>query len=360
MSFVIADRVKESTETTGTGPLTLSAAMAGFQRFSAVCSVGDRCFYALHAVDVSGASTGDWECGVGTYSATNVLTRTEVMSSSNAGSVVNLAAGVKHVYLSVIANQVRDLGEALTANRNYYVRKDGSDSNTGLTDTAGGAFLTIGRAVEVVYAIKSWSYYQIRIHVRTGVYAESVYLPPLPNGATAYLQGDRITLSNVVISATDGNAIEITSEPYNWLVEGFTVQTTNSGFGLVCSSGVSNVGYLRFGACASGHISVTKRSYLAMFGDIAVSGAAPTHVDINLNSQFVAYACAYVVTGVPVFSASFARLTDLSLAKFDETTFTGSATGKRYDVSGCSFLNTGGATLPGSVAGTTATGGQVA
>lgn len=99
MTLQIADRIKETTTTTGTGPLTLAGAITGYRAFSSACAVNDLCYYALQAVDASGIPTGDWEVGVGAYSATNTLTRIGVLSSSNAGALVNLAAGTKHVWM---------------------------------------------------------------------------------------------------------------------------------------------------------------------------------------------------------------------------------------------------------------------
>lgn len=103
MAQQIADRVKETTTTTGTGALTLGGAMVGFRAFSAVLANADTCYYALQAVDSSGAPTGDWEVGLGTYTASgNTLARTTLLSSST-GAFVNLAAGTKQVWLDVPA-----------------------------------------------------------------------------------------------------------------------------------------------------------------------------------------------------------------------------------------------------------------
>lgn len=103
MALVIKDRVKETTTTTGTGNLTLAGAMTGFRAFSSVCSTNDTAYYTIQAVDGTGAPTGDWEVGLGTYSASNTLTRTTVLASSNSGSAVNLAAGTKQVWIDIAA-----------------------------------------------------------------------------------------------------------------------------------------------------------------------------------------------------------------------------------------------------------------
>jgi len=95
MALVLKDRVKETTTTTGTGTVTLAGAAAGFQSFAAVGN-GNQTFYAI--VD---SVSGDWEVGVGTYTSSGTtLSRTTVVSSSNAGSLVNFGAGSKDVFVT--------------------------------------------------------------------------------------------------------------------------------------------------------------------------------------------------------------------------------------------------------------------
>jgi len=95
MALVLKDRVKETTTTTGTGTVTLAGAAAGFQSFAAVGD-GNQTFYAI--VD---SASGAWEVGVGTYTSSGTtLSRTTVVSSSNAGSLVNFGAGSKDVFVT--------------------------------------------------------------------------------------------------------------------------------------------------------------------------------------------------------------------------------------------------------------------
>src|SRR4051812_11843844 len=104
--LVIADRVKETTTTTGAGALALGGAMTGFRAFSSVCSVSDTVFYAIQLVDANGAPANEWEVGLGTYSGANTLTRTTPQASSNGGAAVNFSVGTKQVWLDLSAAQV--------------------------------------------------------------------------------------------------------------------------------------------------------------------------------------------------------------------------------------------------------------
>ena len=95
MAFVLADRVKETTTTTGTGTVTLLGATTGFQSFSVIGNTNTT-YYTITA------QTGtEWEVGIGTYSSSGTtLARTTVISSSNAGSLVNFSAGTKDVFVT--------------------------------------------------------------------------------------------------------------------------------------------------------------------------------------------------------------------------------------------------------------------
>ena len=60
-----------------------------------------------------------------------------------------------------------------SANTTYYVRTDGSDSNDGLTNSSGGAFLTIQHAVDTI-ADYDWNGYLPSIQVGAGTFSETV------------------------------------------------------------------------------------------------------------------------------------------------------------------------------------------
>jgi len=95
MAFVLADRVKETTTTAGTGTVTLLGASTGYQSFSVIGN-GNTTYYTI-----AGQTGSEWEVGIGTYTSSGTtLARTTVLSSSNAGSLVNFSAGTKDVFVT--------------------------------------------------------------------------------------------------------------------------------------------------------------------------------------------------------------------------------------------------------------------
>jgi hypothetical protein len=97
MALVLADRVKETTTTTGTGTVTLLGASTGFQSF-AVIGNGNTTYYCI-----AGQTGSEWEVGIGTYTSSGTtLARTTVLSNS-AGtqpSALSFSAGTKDVFVT--------------------------------------------------------------------------------------------------------------------------------------------------------------------------------------------------------------------------------------------------------------------
>ena len=95
MGHILADRVRDTSSTTGTGAFTVTGtAPTGYRTFSTVCAVSDTLDYFIQH-----RTADEWEVGLATYSASNQLTRTTVLSSSNAGSAVSFSSGTKDVVL---------------------------------------------------------------------------------------------------------------------------------------------------------------------------------------------------------------------------------------------------------------------
>jgi hypothetical protein len=96
MPLVLADRVRETTTTTGTGTISLAGPVSGFQGFSTAIGDANTTYYTI--VD---AATGAWEVGLGTYTSSgSTLARTTVLSSSNSDALVPFGAGTKDVFVT--------------------------------------------------------------------------------------------------------------------------------------------------------------------------------------------------------------------------------------------------------------------
>ena len=142
MAFAVADRVRETTTTTGTGTLDLAGAVSGFRTFVSGIGDGNVTYYAIvHR------TAAEFEIGIGTVTdaSTDTLSRTTVLSSSNSNSAVTFSAGTKDVFCTQPASKAVfednnadvTLPDDLILGSDSAVLKFGADSDTTLTHTDG-------------------------------------------------------------------------------------------------------------------------------------------------------------------------------------------------------------------------------
>lgn len=133
MAFVVADRVKVVSTTTGTGTYTLGSASAGFQDFAAIGD-GNTTYYT--ATDGT-----DWEVGIGTYTASGTtLSRDAILSSTNSNNAVNWGAGDKDVFVTYPSERaVYAVGGGITSQTGaIYVNQDTVGQNTTINSGENG------------------------------------------------------------------------------------------------------------------------------------------------------------------------------------------------------------------------------
>ena len=101
MALVVADRVKETSTTAGTGTLTLAGASIGFRSFADIGN-GNTTYYSI--VD---STAGTWEVGIGTYTSSGTtLSRDTVLSNSSGTTAkISFAANSKDVFSTYPASK---------------------------------------------------------------------------------------------------------------------------------------------------------------------------------------------------------------------------------------------------------------
>ena len=97
MAFVLKDRVKEVTTTTGTGAYSLGGALSTFDTFSSVMSNADTTYYSIAHLT---SGTDEWEVGIGTFNTGGTLSRTTILAGSNGTSAVNFSSGDKEIFMT--------------------------------------------------------------------------------------------------------------------------------------------------------------------------------------------------------------------------------------------------------------------
>lgn len=259
------------------------------------------------------------------------------------------AAGYK-----VLAYQTR---EKLVGNRTYYVRTDGNDSNSGLANTAGGAFLTMQRAVDVCVKL-DLNGYAVTIQVAAGTYAGGIHMTVPFFGGTVTVVGDTVTPSNVVCSSSAPLYLENGSILY---FGGFKFTSAAATYAALVSSNSTLYINGKMEYATSGALAANGFGSILISAPYTISAGGAVHYWPASNGVISASGLTITLTGTPPFSAAFAYATSMGNLSVFGNTFVGAATGKRYhaDSNAVIFTDGGGANyLPGNVAGETASGGQ--
>lgn len=258
--------------------------------------------------------------------------------------------------------------ELLTANRTYYVRTDGSDSNNGLSNTAGGAFLTIQKAVDTAASL-DLGIYNVNIQVASGTYTGATVLKTIVGAGTVYIAGDTSTPTNVVISTTGASCFKISNYAAqgSYDIRGFKVQTTTSGNCFHVEGAAMNLklGQMNYGTCAGYHIIADRKTIVVLDNtNYTISGGAQSHWLTAYYGAVIAGHQTITLTGTPTFF-SFARLYSKSYIEFSTNCiFSGAATGYRYYANTDTVVQSNGAGspgknyLPGNAAGIEQQGGM--
>jgi len=184
MALVLADRVQETTTSTGTGSVILAGAVNGYQTFSAGVGNGNTCYYTIYD-----NTSFAWEVGIGTFTTSpNTLARNTILSSSNSGSAINLAGNTAAVWVDYPSGKS--------------VYKDANGNVSANSFTPGWTSNTTASATTTLTVISS--YYQRFV----GTLTQTVILP---DATTVSLgQGfilDNDSTGNVTLLANGGGAL---------------------------------------------------------------------------------------------------------------------------------------------------------
>ena len=147
------------------------------------------------------------------------------------------------------------------------------------------------------------------------------------------------------------------------MIDGFKFATATSGTALSITGLSSSVEFknINFGVCASSHINVAAGATCFATGNYTISGGASWHYGSFSNGLITVAGLTITLTGTPAFSVAFCVAQTTGIVVANANSYSGSATGVRYNIILNAVVNTagGGANyFPGNSAGTTATGGQ--
>lgn len=257
----------------------------------------------------------------------------------------------------------------LTANLNLYVATTGNDTtNSGLT--SGSPFASLQKAWDTLVKTYDLNGFNVVINVANGTYTSGVIVNGtlLGQGAqnTVTFLGNPASPASCIITTTNAHCFYVGGTPIN--ISGFSMGATgtylgNAACAVVASIGLATItGGCVFRACSGYHMWAAQQAVIGVTAAYTISGGAINHILCSAGSFLGGNTPVTItLTGTPAFSGAFIQSGTVSSAAAIGWTFSGAATGTRYNVNSNSVINTNGGGInyfPGSIAGVVSSGGQ--
>ncbi|WP_157158115.1 hypothetical protein [Bradyrhizobium genomosp. III] len=266
------------------------------------------------------------------------------------------------------ADHIHPGRELLAADRTYYVRTDGSDSNNGLTNSAGGAFLTLQKAYNVIAQTLDLGGHNVTISAVSGTFAELSISSAWSGGGNVILE---LNSASTISASAGATCVSCTVPlPGNFTIQNGTLTTSANTGALISHNGTGtiNVGPITLnGGTNTGYdmVSCYANAYIHFVGNITMGACSGwreifyAHIG-GIIDLYGSFGQTMTMTGNMSWTDAFfyadpgssmlivAGARTINLGGF-------TMTGKKYITSAGAVINTnGGGTsyLPGSIAGT--------
>lgn len=283
------------------------------------------------------------------------------------GSQANDGTGdpLRSAFNKINQNFSESYREILGSDRTYYVSTTGNDSNDGLTVST--PLLNIQTAIDLIantlYVPSSRT---VTIQLADGTYTvnTSQVLRATAGGGSFIISGNAGNAAAVVCTISVNGGVFLASDNAGlWNIRNLTLQSSASGSGLVAERGSSmSFQNLIFGTGMSSHLVPATNAAIRATGNYTISGGGTQHANSVVGGTLDVTNRTITLTGTPAFTY-FCNCGYAATANFAGCTFSGAATGSRYQIFANGVVITGGAGatfLPGNAVGTTLTGGVYA
>ncbi|WP_155255200.1 hypothetical protein [Bradyrhizobium elkanii] len=257
----------------------------------------------------------------------------------------------------------------LQAPRDYYVNAvTGNDANDGLS--AAKPFKTLQKAQDTLVRF-NLNGYNVTVHVAAGTYAP-VNIGSIGGAGTVSYVGDTSNPANCLIAASVGPSVGVIGTG-DYRFYGFKCTSAANDVGVPSTCfwvwGTATVALyqIEFGATIDAHMITVNGGYIGCFGPFKVTGNTNNHYYCGSGGRILntTYAPALLALTIPnpitVTRWVYCDGASGTVMKYGTITGFANVTGQKYTAVQNSIIDSVGGGinyLPGTIAGTTASGGQ--